>query len=258
MVLTNPAVSASSISIACQAWMPGPGTVAPSCPLSPNTASRNRHARAAPRSWAITYPMQRLQGKSPRSPNAIDTTGFRWAPETPPMNRMIAMTVRPGAVTAAVRLIWPPDTATHHRAAGAGHDEQERAQDLREQPAPLERRIVEVEGGGALEGQHGAPRPVRVVAEIRIDVVVSGHRLGGASSQGGDARCGELRLAHYDASHALCLNSAGARARAWCPAPARRRSALPSRRRPGSARLCARANRRPPQQALAGEPRPWA
>jgi hypothetical protein len=36
---------------------------------------------------------------------ARETTGLRWAPETAPMNRMIAMTMRPGATTAAGRLI---------------------------------------------------------------------------------------------------------------------------------------------------------
>ena len=33
------------------------------------------------------------------------TAGLRWAPETLPMNRMIAITIRPGATTAAVRLM---------------------------------------------------------------------------------------------------------------------------------------------------------
>ena len=33
------------------------------------------------------------------------TAGFRCAPDTLPMNRMIAITISPGAVTAAVRLI---------------------------------------------------------------------------------------------------------------------------------------------------------
>ena len=33
------------------------------------------------------------------------TAGLRWAPETLPMNKMIAMTISPGATTAAVRLI---------------------------------------------------------------------------------------------------------------------------------------------------------
>ena len=49
----------------------------------------------------------RFHGKSPRSANASETAGFRCAPETAPMKRMIAMTMSPGATTAAARLIWP-------------------------------------------------------------------------------------------------------------------------------------------------------
>ena len=37
----------------------------------------------------------------------MDTAGLRWAPETLPMNKMIAITMRAGATTAAVRLITP-------------------------------------------------------------------------------------------------------------------------------------------------------
>ena len=36
------------------------------------------------------------QGKSRRSAKAMLTAGFRWAPETLPMNKMMAMTIRPG------------------------------------------------------------------------------------------------------------------------------------------------------------------
>ena len=51
------------------------------------------------------------------------TAGFRWAPDTLPMNRMIAITISPGATTAAVRLIVsgnacpiiPPPAATSTR-----------------------------------------------------------------------------------------------------------------------------------------------
>ena len=51
------------------------------------------------------------------------TAGLRCAPDTLPMNRMIANTIRPGATTAAVRLIvpgkaWPiipPPAATSTR-----------------------------------------------------------------------------------------------------------------------------------------------
>ena len=53
------------------------------------------------------YPGTRFHGKSPRSAKASDTTGFRCAPETAPMNRMIAITISPGATTADARLIWP-------------------------------------------------------------------------------------------------------------------------------------------------------
>ena len=35
------------------------------------------------------------------------TAGFRWAPDTLPMNKMMAMTINAGATTAAVRLIMP-------------------------------------------------------------------------------------------------------------------------------------------------------
>ena len=45
----------------------------------------------------------------PVAPNLHDydkvTAGFRWAPETLPMNMMIAITIKPGATTAAVRVI---------------------------------------------------------------------------------------------------------------------------------------------------------
>ena len=53
------------------------------------------------------YPGTRCHGKSLRRANAILTTGLRCAPETFPMNRMMAITIRPGATTAAVRLIVP-------------------------------------------------------------------------------------------------------------------------------------------------------
>ena len=69
------------------------------------------------------YPGTRRQGKSPRSEKATLTAGLRWAPDTLPMKRMIAITIRPGATTAAVRLIvsgnaWPiipPPAATSTR-----------------------------------------------------------------------------------------------------------------------------------------------
>ena len=48
------------------------------------------------------------------------TAGLRWAPDTLPMNMMIPITIRPGATTAAVRVIVfgnaspiiPPPAAT--------------------------------------------------------------------------------------------------------------------------------------------------
>ena len=55
----------------------------------------------------MMYPGTRFHGKSPRAANASDTAGFRCAPDTAPMNRMIASTINPGATTAAARLIWP-------------------------------------------------------------------------------------------------------------------------------------------------------
>ena len=55
----------------------------------------------------MMYPGTRRHGKSPRTANASETPGFRCAPETAPMNRMIAITISPGATTAAGRLIWP-------------------------------------------------------------------------------------------------------------------------------------------------------
>ena len=69
------------------------------------------------------YPGTRCHGKSPRSANAMLTAGLRCAPDTLPMNRMIAITISPGATTAAVRLIvfgkacpiMPPPAATSTR-----------------------------------------------------------------------------------------------------------------------------------------------
>ena len=39
--------------------------------------------------------------KSPRSANAMLTARLRWAPETAPMNRMMAATISAGAMTSA-------------------------------------------------------------------------------------------------------------------------------------------------------------
>ncbi len=60
-----------------------------------------------PISWTKMYPGTRRQGKSPRAAKATLTTGLRCAPDTAPMNRITAITVRPGALTAAARLICP-------------------------------------------------------------------------------------------------------------------------------------------------------
>ncbi len=84
------------------------------------------------------YPGTRRHGKSPRSAKPMLTAGFRCAPDTLPMNRMIANTISPGATTAAVRLIvsgnaWPiipPPAATSTR--------KKVPEQLGEQPAPSE------------------------------------------------------------------------------------------------------------------------
>ena len=55
----------------------------------------------------MMYPGTRRQGKSLRSEKASVTAGLRCAPETAPMNRMIAITISPGAATAVDRLIAP-------------------------------------------------------------------------------------------------------------------------------------------------------
>jgi hypothetical protein len=55
------------------------------------------------------------------------------------MNKMIAITINPGATTAAVRLI-----VFGHAATSSHHDQKERAQQLRKQPPPLLRRILKV------------------------------------------------------------------------------------------------------------------
>jgi hypothetical protein len=75
--------------------------------LCPEHGQQELTARVAPASCASTYPKQRRQGKSRRSAKAIDTTGFRCAPDMAPMKRVTAITVSPGAVTAEARLIQP-------------------------------------------------------------------------------------------------------------------------------------------------------
>ena len=67
------------------------------------------------------------------------------------MKRMIAMTMRPGAVTAAVRLMAPCGLRVHHGAAGADEDEEEGTEEFTEEPAPLVLRVVEVVRRAELE-----------------------------------------------------------------------------------------------------------
>ena len=76
------------------------------------------------------------------------------------MNRMIAITINPGATTAAARLICPLPC----RIPPTGRDkyEHERAEQFGEQPAVLERGIVEVLAIPELEHQQ-MMGPLRVV-----------------------------------------------------------------------------------------------
>ena len=62
----------------------------------------------------------------------------------------------PGATTAAGRLIWP--SAVEDPAAGGDQHQEERPQQLGEQPPPLEARIVEVLAVPELEREQ-VPRP---------------------------------------------------------------------------------------------------
>ena len=71
------------------------------------------------------------------------TAGFRWAPDTLPMNRMIAMTISAGATTAAVA-DHARERVAHHAATGGHQHEEERAEQLGEQAAPFLVRVVEV------------------------------------------------------------------------------------------------------------------
>ena len=89
------------------------------------------------------YPGTRLQGKSPRAAKAMLTAGLRCAPETAPMNRITAITMRPGATTAAVGETEPGTTAFTTVAPAGDDDQEERSDDLGEQPPPLESRVVE-------------------------------------------------------------------------------------------------------------------
>lgn len=53
------------------------------------------------------------------------------------MNRMTVVTSKPGAVTSAARPI-PPCALLQDRATGANHHQHEHAEQLGEQPPPLE------------------------------------------------------------------------------------------------------------------------
>ena len=69
------------------------------------------------------YPGTRFQGKSPRAAKPILTAGLRWAPETAPMNRMTAITMRPGATTAATRPTAPGSPRLPLRPCGDDDEE---------------------------------------------------------------------------------------------------------------------------------------
>ena len=60
------------------------------------------------------------------------------------MNKMTAMTVSAGAVTAAVWLITPREGAAHHAPAGGGQHQEEGAEQFGEQPPPFLPRVVEI------------------------------------------------------------------------------------------------------------------
>src|SRR5215471_14618831 len=101
ITLTSPAVSTSSHSIAVVVEIPAPGRVSPALPCLPISAHNNNVAKIAPRNWATTYAGTRFHGKSPRAANAKLTAGFRCAPDTVPMNKMMAITISAGATTLA-------------------------------------------------------------------------------------------------------------------------------------------------------------
>ena len=60
------------------------------------------------------------------------------------MNKMIAITISPGAVTAAAAADRVREGLAHHPAAGRHEDEEERPEQLREQAPPLLLRVLEV------------------------------------------------------------------------------------------------------------------
>ena len=57
---------------------------------------------------------------------------------------MIASTIKPGATTAAVRLIVFGKRLAHHPSARGNEHEEERPEKLGEEPSPLLARVVEV------------------------------------------------------------------------------------------------------------------
>src|SRR5829696_169359 len=144
ITLNNPTVRISSMTIAWTSVIPAPGSVAPSDPTLPNIAHSNSTARVEPSSSAMMYPGTRRHGKSPRRAKPRVTAGLRWAPLTAPMNRMIAMTMRPGAVTLAPPSDGAVAHGVDHATARAHQDQEERPEHLCEQPAPFVPRVIEV------------------------------------------------------------------------------------------------------------------
>ena len=101
ITLTSPAVSTISHNIAVAVETPLPGRVSPALPCLPRNAHSSSVAKAAPTNWATMYAGTRFHGKSPRAAKATLTAGFRCAPETVPMNKMMAATISAGATTFA-------------------------------------------------------------------------------------------------------------------------------------------------------------
>ena len=85
---------------------------------------------------------------------------------TAPMNIMIAMTMSAGSGDRCTALDGPVTGRADHPTAGSHQHEQERAEQLREQPTPFEPRIVEIRAGaGHLQSQQASgdrrPLPAR-------------------------------------------------------------------------------------------------
>ena len=60
------------------------------------------------------------------------------------MKRMIAITIKPGRDHGRVAADRAGERLAHHPATGGDEHQEERAEQLREQPAPLLRRVLEV------------------------------------------------------------------------------------------------------------------